>query len=41
MDCLISPVVNYNLKLLENISRLKSFVAIKEDVKSDKLHLKF
>ena len=34
------PVVNYNLKLLENISRLKSFVAIKEDVKSDTFTLK-
>lgn len=28
------PVVNYNLKLIENISFLKSFVAIKEDVKN-------
>ena len=34
------PVINYNLKLIENISLLKSFIAIKEDVKSHNFTIK-
>ncbi len=30
------PVLNYNLKLIKNISKLKSFVAVKEDAKQHK-----